>query len=225
MVDPPNELELNRALTQKINHLMCVMKAISRFRGLLKKRRAAVRAESEDSQRQPSLEFAQEKANAEDIEAFLLQRKKFLNRGDKEDNEGGQTQEAEESEPKFLGIGTGERDAFATNEATPDIVSDSPTAVDFNVYDRAYENAIEKITAAQKPSKIPTVYLTKFVKERDHFRELGNMVEGGDESGTLTPVPTKEQQPSSPSTGILAQLASKIGISSSEGDEKPKAST
>lgn len=222
MVDPPNELELNRALTQKINHLMCVMKAISRFRGLLKKRRTAEKAESEDSQEHTSVDFAQEKAQAEDIEAFLLQRKKFLDRDNKE---GGQTHEAEESEPKFLGIGTGERDAFATNEATPDIVSDSPTAVDFNVYDRAYENAIEKITAAQKPSKMPTVYLTKFVKEKAHFRELGNKVEGGDGSGTLTPTPTKEQQPSSPSTGILTQLASKIGISSSEGDEKSKAST
>jgi calcium/calmodulin-dependent protein kinase kinase 2 len=142
VVEPPNELELNRALTKKINHLLCVMKAISRFRGLLKKSRAAVRADSGESQRSDSRELAQEKEKAEIIEALLLQRKNVRNQDDKEDGDGSKVQEVAESEPTFLGIGTGERDAFATNEATPDVVSDSPTAVDFNVYDRAYENAI-----------------------------------------------------------------------------------
>jgi [calcium/calmodulin-dependent protein kinase] kinase len=47
----------------------------------------------------------------------------------------------------LLGIGTGGIDDFSSSEQPPaaDIVSDSPTVVDFNVYDRAFEAEVERI--------------------------------------------------------------------------------
>ncbi|KAK3905843.1 kinase-like domain-containing protein, partial [Staphylotrichum tortipilum] len=42
-VDLPNPLELNHAFTRKMTHLICVMKAISKFKGLLNHRRGSHR--------------------------------------------------------------------------------------------------------------------------------------------------------------------------------------
>jgi [calcium/calmodulin-dependent protein kinase] kinase len=49
--------------------------------------------------------------------------------------------------PRLLGIGTGGIDSFGSEADLPvaDVVSDSPTAVDFNIYDRAYEAEVERI--------------------------------------------------------------------------------
>lgn len=88
------------------------------------------------------------------------------------------------------------------DEASPDIdiVSDSPTAVDFNVYDRAYENAVEQITSAtqQNTSQKPTVFLTKFVKDVPHLPD------------GVQPAAAPDLPPSSP--GTLARLASELEI-------------
>ena len=62
-------------------------------------------------------------------------------------------QQQQPHHPLLLGIGTGGIDAFPADEqARPgeqprvaDVVSDSPTAVDFNVYDRAFEAEVERI--------------------------------------------------------------------------------
>lgn len=217
MVEAPNELELSRALTMKINHLLCVMKAISRFKGLRKRKEAHVTGSlSTSTQSQDAFDPKEEKAKAEVIERLLAQRRSVQN--NKEDGGKGHAQDVGEQSPLFLGIGTGARDDFAMDKATPDVVSDSPTAVDFNVYDRAYETAIEKITAAQNSSRKPTMYLTKFVNEKEHFKKLENVVEG---SSIPTPEPSQDQQ-STPSPGILTQLASKIGLSDAPKEEHPE---
>lgn len=217
MVEAPNELELSRALTMKINHLLCVMKAISRFKGLRKNKESRVTGSSGTStQGQDVFDPKEEKAKAEVIERLLAQRRKIQN--NKEESGKGHAQDVSEQEPLFLGIGTGARDDFAMDKATPDVVSDSPTAVDFNVYDRAYETAIEKITAAQKSSRKPTMYLTKFVNEKEHFKKLDNVVEG---STTPMSEPSQDQQPTSP-PGILTKLASKIGLAEAPQEEHPE---
>lgn len=106
----------------------------------------------------------------------------------------------------FLGIGTGGRDDFiipptptaSTADAINDsdtvvVVSESPTAVDFNVYDRAFEDEVEKIKrstsrrdkrAGRKGALYRTKHLTK--TEADKFFEEGRdvtFVEGEEDDG------------------------------------------
>ncbi|KAK2592965.1 hypothetical protein QQS21_009332 [Conoideocrella luteorostrata] len=184
MVEPPNELELSRAFTRKMNHLLSMMKVIHKFRMLLAKIRARQdtspgssstslqRATGEDGTFDPVVE----RAKAEEIENILAPRRRLLSQQD-ENADKGHAQEVGDQEPLILGIGTGARDAFMRYEASPDVVADSPTAVDYNVYDRAYAEAIRRGIEA-KPSKRPTMYLTKFVKETEYFQRMENFVEG-----------------------------------------------
>ncbi|KAF5018312.1 hypothetical protein F66182_9711 [Fusarium sp. NRRL 66182] len=217
MVEPPNELEVNRAFTRKMNHLLCVMKVIHRLKTILAKHRARSNSGT-PNQRRSSFDATEERAKAEVIEALIYQRRKFQARqfmsgGD----ETPLAREEKDLGTPFLGIGTGTKDEFATNEATPDMVSDSPTAVDFDVYDRAYETAIENITASRNDaSRRPTVYLTRFVKDTQNLRgvpELG-LAEGHDATETSHDQHTSSGSTSS--TAMLPQLTSKLGIT----DEK-----
>lgn len=184
MVEPPNELELSRAFTRKMNHLLSTMKVIHKFRMLLAKNRtkqgtnpasfstSVQRATTEKE----TFDALVEKAKAEEIESILAGRRRLPSQQD-ENADKGHAQEGGDQQPLLLGIGTGARDAFAQDEATPDVVADSPTAVDYNVYDRAYEEAIRRRMEA-KPSRRPTMYLTKFVKETEYFKRMENLVEG-----------------------------------------------
>lgn len=84
--------------------------------------------------------------------------------------------------PPVLGVGTGGHDDFpsrrttktssssssSANEPPPSVVADSPTAVDFNVYDRAYEEEIERI---KKSGGRPSVYMTWHLGEKAKVRE------------------------------------------------------
>ncbi|RSL74887.1 hypothetical protein CEP51_011374 [Fusarium floridanum] len=210
MIEPPNELEVIRAFTRKMNHLLCVMKAIHRFKNILARHRASSRPGSgTPNQAQGGFDASQEMAKAEVIEALLSQRRKVqAQKLVKEDNEAPPVRDDKEEGVTFLGIGTGARDDFAKDEATPGLVSDSPTAVDFNVYDRAYESAIENITSGQNDSsRRPTVYLTKFVKDAKNIKGAPELVEGVD-----TPK-DEDRQASSSSTGTITQLTSKLDVS------------
>lgn len=64
-----------------------------------------------------------------------------------------------QSAPPVLGIGTGSSDFMHGHNSAPPpmVVADSPTAVDFNVYDRAYEEEIARI---KETGGRPSVYLT-----------------------------------------------------------------
>lgn len=115
-----------------------------------------------------------------------------------------------ENTTPFLGIGTGTRDEFASNEATPDMVSDSPTAVDFNVYDRAYETAIENITSSQNDhSRRPTVYLTKFVKDVHKLKEA---LSGHEDNPGTSDDQQGQASGSADPTATMANLAAKLGL-------------
>jgi calcium/calmodulin-dependent protein kinase kinase 2 len=77
---------------------------------------------------------------------------------------------AERSETLLLGIGTGSIDSFDAELAPFNVVSDSPTAVDFNIYDRAFRDEVDRIkrSTSRKGSRHSgKVYLTK-LSERNN---------------------------------------------------------
>ncbi|KAL6698715.1 kinase-like protein [Trichoderma pleuroticola] len=218
-VEPPNELELSRAFTRKMNHLLCVMKAIHRFRCSLiasRRRKGISPPASEQEGRQPT-ETANTKPSVADIAALITQQKTILASDAGEEKAQDQETGTSDQEPPFLGIGTGARDAFATDEKTPDVVSDSPTAVDFNVYDRAYEEAIKERMKPNQPSN-PILYLTRHIKEKDYFKKLENLVD----EAAVSPSPLKAAKENSKQLldplplhpgNRLADLVSKIKVS------------
>ncbi|GFP53996.1 hypothetical protein ACSS6W_001633 [Trichoderma asperelloides] len=176
-IEPPNELELSRAFTRKMNHLLCVMKAIHRFRcSLARSRKKAAAQLREATKENETPKLLDTSASVEDIAALIAQQKTILLAPEPEEKAKGHAHDISDQEPLFLGIGTGARDAFVTDEKTPDVVSDSPTAVDFNVYDRAYEEAINE-RMKQNQSSNPVLYLTKHIKEKEYFKKLENMVD------------------------------------------------
>lgn len=74
--------------------------------------------------------------------------------------------------PPVLGVGTGGHDDFpsrlkTSTDDSPSIVADSPTAVDFNVYDRAYEEEIERI---KNSGGRPSVYMTWHLGQKAQLR-------------------------------------------------------
>ncbi|KAK8090273.1 hypothetical protein PG997_005234 [Apiospora hydei] len=118
----------------------------------------------------------------------------------------GHAHEPTDHSPRLLGIGLGGRDEFNHAETPADIVSDSPTGIDFNLYDRAFEAEIERIRAENRqrgpddgadgrprpPKK--TAYLTRFVNEKEKYfgddsmilaagRSLPGLASSGDEQG------------------------------------------
>ncbi|KXH50969.1 hypothetical protein CSIM01_11649 [Colletotrichum simmondsii] len=179
-VEPPNELELNRAFTRKMNHLLCVMKAIHKFKNILTRQRNAKSREGSQTD-SPRLG-----AMHEDIEALLSKRREFLKKNSLADVTKTATPERSDSEPRILGIGIGSRDEFDKDEPSAGAVAESPTNVDFNIYDKAYEAEVERIMRKQTRQK--TMYLTRFVKDREHYKEVANVVEGT--SAGVTPVGT-----------------------------------
>ncbi|KAH7188820.1 kinase-like domain-containing protein [Fusarium flagelliforme] len=219
MVEPPNELEVNRAFTRKMNHLLCVMKVIHRFKSILGRHRARSNTSTPRADRD-SFDASEEKAKAEVIEALLSRRRNFQTKKQKSgiDKETLPVEEVDtqENTTPFLGIGTGTMDEFASNEATPDMVCDSPTAVDFNVYDRAYETAIENITSNPNVStRRPTVYLTKFVQDTANLKGVSELVKED-----VTKHPQDPQEPgSADSTSMISHLTSKLGLSDKQQDK------
>lgn len=220
MIEPPNELELSRAFTRKMNHLLFMMKVIRKFRMLLARIRerqgssstkdtsTVPRGTDEVSSSDDTQDAAEERSKAEVIENVLSRRRNLLQQDENADR--GHAHDLVGHEPLLLGIGTGARDAFTHDESTPDIVADSPTAVDFNVYDRAYEEAIKRRIEA-KPSRRPTIYLTKFVKETEYFKRMENLTEGT----MFSPPVLKSELKEAAQTLKDNVSASRVGASSS----------
>ncbi|KAL2181301.1 kinase-like domain-containing protein [Thermothelomyces heterothallicus CBS 202.75] len=189
-VDPPNLLEVNHAFTRRMSHLICVMKAIRKFKSLLSRRRAARRQDAHQdlgsnagsSSPRPDEKAHDPQSTAEFAARVLRERQEFLAKGGRasldqllrqsssssstliatrtSESETQDSQGQPPSPPPFLGIGTGGIDAFPSaiddprhplavgnGEGAPveAVVSDSPTVVDFNVYDRAFEAEVERI--------------------------------------------------------------------------------
>ncbi|RDA86725.1 hypothetical protein CP532_4209, partial [Ophiocordyceps camponoti-leonardi (nom. inval.)] len=182
-VEPPNELELNRAITRKMNHLLCVVKAIRKFKTQLAQIRQRARGSEEGGE--PSSP-ASEPTGREAIESIARRRRNLLIRVDGVQGEKnlGQGEHGDQPpEPRFLGIGPGASHYTVTDETTTttattatttttvEVVADSPTVVDYDIYDRAYEDAVERQLKATRTGR-PTLYLNKFVQEAEHFTDV-----------------------------------------------------
>ncbi len=213
-----------------MDNVFCVLKAISKFKSLLSERRAASPAMAEEIA-EGTFDPAEEKARAEEIEALLAQRREVLGRrtrdGSGSDDNGdeaagkGHAKDIGDQEPLYLGIGTSSRHAFYLDDdaSTDDVVADSPSAVDYNIYDRAYEQAIQDKLDEHPASRRPIMYLTKFVKETERFKSFENIVEGTIFSPTAVREQMRETRANlhehftSPSTTKLGKLVAKIGLS------------
>ncbi|KAI1434908.1 kinase-like domain-containing protein [Xylaria sp. CBS 124048] len=193
MVETPNELEVNHAFTRKMDHLMCVMKAIQRFKSLILPQSRVTTPSTpvarEASLEQPggsseqSIEKAdppRQKSVAEEAIELIEQRKAYLRlglplRGTGSGPVAGASQQKTDafdnssSSTLYLGIGLGGHDEFSEPESSANVVSDSPTGIDFDVYDRAFETEIRRIRSDTKKTRART-YLTKLVGEKEKVK-------------------------------------------------------
>ncbi|KAF7907197.1 uncharacterized protein EAF01_004784 [Botrytis porri] len=72
-----------------------------------------------------------------------------------------------DEQPLYLGIGAGVgEDGDSLDGPVQELIAESPTAADFNIYDTAYQQEVDRIRAVQ--GHAATVYLTRRV---DHKRE------------------------------------------------------
>jgi [calcium/calmodulin-dependent protein kinase] kinase len=78
----------------------------------------------------------------------------------------------------FLNIGTGEEALPQPEEGC--IVSESPSNVDINVYETAYEEEVQRIVAARKDNyRRPTLYLTRRVDDVKSIRDIDCIFDEG----------------------------------------------
>ncbi|KIH90152.1 hypothetical protein SPBR_00943 [Sporothrix brasiliensis 5110] len=198
-IEPPNALELNHAFTQNMGNLLCVLKAIRKFKGLLRSRNrdpsltvpplaidvadlgsqvSSIRVSS-DQERMTEDEVArvvEERRN--NIRKASLQTSRLLGATAVEGQGGGSTSARGDDtggrengtgigvdQPTLLlGIGTGGGDEFGPDrqyDEPEDIVSESPTTAEFDVYDRAFQSEVARIQSQGSKSK---VYPTKVLE-------------------------------------------------------------
>jgi calcium/calmodulin-dependent protein kinase kinase 2 len=70
----------------------------------------------------------------------------------------------------FLNIGSSS-DNPELPPGSPPVVSESPSAVEDNVYEKAYEQEIQRILKSKAEGRSPTIYLTKRVEKVAHLRD------------------------------------------------------
>ncbi|KAF7941237.1 hypothetical protein EAE99_000874 [Botrytis elliptica] len=74
-----------------------------------------------------------------------------------------------DEQPLYLGIGAGVgEDGDPLNEAVQELIAESPTAADFNIYDTAYQQEVDRIRAVQ--GQAATVYLTRRVDHKKEYK-------------------------------------------------------
>ncbi|KAI1331183.1 Pkinase-domain-containing protein [Xylariaceae sp. FL0255] len=191
-VEPPNELEVNHAFTRKMDHLLCVMRAIHRFKSLVSSSRATTPrtphtpsplsnesklAHTSDSDQSSHLAEPQRQKSIAEQAAELVEKRKayqsslsmsHVTSGENSNNGG------EITTPAFLGIGTGEVDESRTADSAH-VVSDSPTSAEFDVYDRAFETEIKRIRSDRRKNRAKTTtYMTKVLGEAQMNKYMGD---------------------------------------------------
>ncbi|KAI4865290.1 Pkinase-domain-containing protein [Hypoxylon rubiginosum] len=205
VVEPPNALEVNHAFTRKMDHLIYIMRAINRFKGLISKSRVGT-PEATTPRTSFAPELAERKVIPEDPAAFtapttdsqapaahlptrhmsiadqaaelVKQRRAYLAAQQHASTHPpsspkGQAHDPTDRAPLFLGIGTGGGDDFATSAVPADVVSDSPTGIEFDIYDRAFETEIKRIRSDKKKGRAKT-YLTRLVGEQEMDKYAGD---------------------------------------------------
>jgi len=200
------------------------MKAISKFKSLLGRKGTGTSQHKEEDdvdatpRASPTATESQENRPSEDstaehIAEILKQREQF--RKATEGRKGGVAigviggkfrESNERSGTLHLGIGTGGMDDFGTQPTPADTVSESPTAVDFNIYDLAFRDEVDRIkrsSSLKKGSRNGTMYLTK-LNEQSH-QSFGST---GSESD-VTPMSSASTVPSQARGGRFADLVAK----------------
>lgn len=176
------------------------MRAIQRFKGLISKSRVTTprtsqapellakgfKAETRTSSSPPTKlpktsKPVRQKSVAEEAAELIEQRKAYLRLGaplratGSEQQAEGEAQALNTSEKNtlFLGIGTGGDDEFFTTAPLGDMVAESPTGIDFDIYDRAYETEIKRIRSNGRKNRSWT-YMTKLVGEKERDKYAGD---------------------------------------------------
>ncbi|KAK0630703.1 kinase-like domain-containing protein [Bombardia bombarda] len=180
-VEAPNALELNHAFTRKMSNLVCVIKAIRKFKGLLASNRALSSPRPDDhttgnsQEATPRAQQQQPESTDDHASRIIKERENFLRttrRGTSTSTDtvadnvaaaglhgkGHAHDPTDMGPPLHLGIGTGGNDdefEFSSGGKKPpaEYVSDSPTAVDFNIYDRAFDDEVERIKRSSSTRK------------------------------------------------------------------------
>ena len=80
--------------------------------------------------------------------------------------------------PLFLGIGSGGDNSLEVS--LQELVAESPTAAEFNIYDTAYQEEVERIRSAQGHKA--TVYLTRRVDTKKEYKADENMIDAPKQS-------------------------------------------
>lgn len=164
------------------------MKVMYKLKLLVSRRRAAKKRAAEQD---PAGE-----ADAHDIEALIAQRRSF-----RKESLSLSISTPATSEPRYLGVGLGISasptsafhspvlgEAVGGGEGGGDygdgygdgdvaVVSDSPVAVDFNIYDRAYEEELKRIVASPL-RRSSSLFLNNQVKGREQIRTVADVFEG-----------------------------------------------
>ncbi|KAI0976235.1 kinase-like domain-containing protein [Xylaria arbuscula] len=208
MVETPNELELNHAFTRKMDHLICVLKAIRRFKGLISQSRVTTprtphaprfpeketkvelpAAGSYSERSSETSEPKRQKSVAQEAAELVEQRNAYLKSGlplrpigsGPDAQEEAHVAGPSEKSTLFLGIGTGGEGEISTSETLTDIVAESPTGTDLDVYARAYETEIKRIRSDRKKNRSRT-YVTRMLSEKERDKYAGDdcmIVEAG----------------------------------------------
>ncbi|KAK3333663.1 kinase-like domain-containing protein [Cercophora scortea] len=239
----PNALEVNHAFTRRMSHLLCVMKAIKKFKALVAHKKEAaslkesvttVSSETDDAAKPqppalPETTGQSTKAPEESTEEYaariIRERQLFLQKtragrslkdtpasGDK-----GHAHDPTDVEPLHLGIGTGNVDDFSGyDKQSVDVVSDSPTAVDFDVYDRAFNAEVDRIkrSTSRKGGRGQSggggapapLYHTKFNKISGYRTGDENLVWADNSSAESTPRQLPQQRAAGPKFADLVSM-------------------
>ncbi|KAK4196698.1 putative calcium/calmodulin-dependent protein kinase [Triangularia verruculosa] len=185
-VDPPNPLEVNHAFTRRMSHLICVMKAIRKFKSLLSPHPRPPNSPYHHSPR-PS-------DTADFAASILRERQQFLQSPPPH-----LIPPSTPPQPLLLGIGTGGLDTFSStqDDAGLDghplgIVADSPTTADFSIYDRAFDAEVERIKRSGSLNRKggqpgePKIYHTRFNDPEEKGGLWGDLVNKGAQGGRET---------------------------------------
>lgn len=157
------------------------MKVMYKLKLLVSRRRAAKKRAAEENPTGT--------ADAKEIEALIARRRSF-----KKESLSLTLSTPTASEPLYLGVGLGISASPTSAFQTPPfdggegdyadgdggdvaVVSDSPVAVDFNIYDRAYEEELKRIVASPL-RRSSSLFLNNQVKGKEQIRAVADVLEG-----------------------------------------------
>ncbi len=161
------------------------MKAISEFKNLIRPRASGPKAAAAPGTGESGKVSDEDTIHA----ARLVEERMQFRRKQSSHGEKGHAHDPTDVEPLLLGIGLGGRDDFNRHEAPAEVVSDSPTAVDFNIYDQAYQTEVEHIKAQ---GARPKMYLTRHIEKPGPYKTDADIIGGSTHSSSPKATPPED---------------------------------